>query len=78
MALAHGRRQRIGHLTDDSGPPRSTLDRRVQPAAHLPWLDAFGQRIDRHEASGMDRLGVRALEGRLAELQRATEEADLS
>ena len=78
MALANGRRERLGHFGHDARSSRSTLDRGVQPAAHLARLDAFRERIDRHEASGMHGLGVGALERRLAELKCASEESDLS
>ena len=78
MPLADGRRQWLGHFPHEAGPSRAALDRGVQPAAHLAGLDAFGQRIDRDEPSGMHGLGVGALERWLAELQRAAEESDLS
>ena len=78
MALADRGRERLGDLANEAGAARAALDRGVQPAAHLTRLDPFGQRVDRDEPSGMDGLGVGALERRLAELKRAPEESDLS
>src|SRR2546423_1918255 len=77
VALADRRREWLRDLADETDPCGASLDRRVQPAAHLTRLDAFGQRIDRDESPRVDGLGVGPLERRLAELERAPEESDL-
>ena len=72
VPLADLRGQKVRDLAHDGGPPWSALDRGVQPPAHLSRLQPFGEAVDRDEPTGVDRLGVGALEGRLAELQRAS------
>src|SRR5713226_2807879 len=50
----------------------------MQPPAHLSGFDAFGQRIDRNEPSGVHGLGVGPFERWLAELKRSSEPSDFA
>src|SRR5438477_835801 len=78
VALADRRWERLRDLADKAGPPGAAFDRGMQPTAHLPRLDALGERIDRNEASRVDGLRVRALERWLTELERPPEEPALA